>query len=182
VEYQRQNTDLAIELDGFRRLQKKMEEMLSQKDSQLDDFRRSRSNLHTISSGDVENYSQSLVDALTGATASANRHREVEDIIRKLSNSTSIEDGHIQQNRLDRLWLVERLREISVDFQRLKIDRLKGFEGSSEIRKEFIKSVLPLQCRLDQLLHFNQGLLNSKLPEVPKGQPQRLRIIAVRSE
>jgi len=63
--------------------------------------------------------------------ASANKHNEAEDILRRLGSTTNLEDGHIQQFRLDRLWMMERLRQISVEFQRLKIDRLKGFDGSS---------------------------------------------------
>lgn len=58
---------------------------------------------------------------------------------------------------------MEKIREASVEFLRIKLDRLKSLEGSSELRKEFLKSVRPLQAKFDELLCFRQGVLNTKV-------------------
>lgn len=68
-----------------------MEDMLAQKDSQIDELRQqrsSRASLNPISHEEVEQYTQGLVDALKGATASAKNPREVEDILRKLASTS----------------------------------------------------------------------------------------------
>lgn len=153
-----------------------------QKDVQIEELRQRKTNSSPTSAEDVEQYTQTLVEALAGATAIASKHKEVHDMLNKLANSSTIEEGHIFQNRLDRLWTVERLREMSVEFQRLKLDRLKNLDGSSEIRKEFIRSVQPLQLHLDRLLHFNQGILNCKLAEPSISHTRPLRVSTQRAE
>jgi hypothetical protein len=77
---------------------------------------------------------------------------------------------------VEKLSLMNRIREMSVDFQRLKADRLNALQGNSELRKDFLKSIRPMQARLDELLGFGQGLLNCKTPEQcwPAATPLRI--------
>ena len=50
--------------------------------------------------------------------------------------------------------LVNQLRLISIEFQKMKVDRLKSLEGNLELKKEFIYKTRPVQNRLDLLLGF----------------------------
>lgn len=58
--------------------------------------------------------------------------------------------------------MMDKMREVAIEFNKIKLDRMKSLEGSSELRKEFLRSVRPMQGKLDELLHFGQGVLNSK--------------------
>lgn len=80
---------------------------------------------------------------------------------RILSGGELVQTGAMAY-RADKLQILESLRQVAVDLQKLKIERLKALEGNMELRKDFIKSMRPMQSRLDDLMNFNQGLLNGK--------------------
>jgi hypothetical protein len=64
---------------------------------------------------------------------------------------------------------------MSVEFQKFKVSRLKTLDSNAELRKDFIKNMLPVQEKLDKLLLFSQGILNHKNPQ-NSFTPKRLRV------